>query len=244
MIVRHWMQTNPMTIPSDTLVSEAKRLLSDNNLHALPVVEQGRLRGLVTRANMLRMGHFVLRTQSTDEFNFFVNRLKVRDVMVRNPATVQIDDTMDHCLLKGQERGVAQFPVMDGEEVVGIISANEIFQLAAHCMGAWERRSGLTLAPLKLEPGVLGRIADVAVAAGAELQAIYPVSRHDKPDQEGIQEKTVILRFHAKEIDEVAAALAQAGFPVLESAAARESGPPGEPAGTSTLESTAGTRMQ
>ncbi|MFH1870452.1 MAG: CBS domain-containing protein [Pseudomonadota bacterium] len=135
------MKTNPMTIPSDTLVSEAKRLLSINNLPALPVVENGRLRGLVTRANLLRMGHFVLRTQSTDEFNFFVNRLKVRDVTVRNSATVQSDDTMEHCLLKGQNLGTAQFPVMDGEEVVGIISAKEIFQLAAHCLGAWEQRS-------------------------------------------------------------------------------------------------------
>lgn len=234
MIVRHWMQTNPMTIPSDTLVSEAKRLLSDNNLHALPVVDRGRLRGLVTRANMLRMGHFVLRTQSTDEFNFFVNRLKVRDVMVRNPATVQIDDTMEHCLLKGQERGVAQFPVMEGEEVVGVISANEIFQLAAHCMGAWERRSGVTLAPLKLGPGVLGKIADVAVAAGAELQAIYPVGRHEKSAGEGMEEKTVILRFHAKEVGEVVAALTKAGFPVLESAATRGATTPETQAGAST----------
>lgn len=221
MIVRHWMQTNPMTIPSDTLVSEAKRLLSDNNLHALPVVDHGRLRGLVTRANMLRMGHFVLRTQSTDEFNFFANRLRVRDVMVRNPATVQIDETMEHCLLKGQECGVAQFPVMDGDAVVGIISANEIFQLAAHCMGAWERRSGVTLAPLKLGPGVLGRIADVAEAAGAELQAIYPVGRHSKPDGQGNEEKTVILRFHAEDVGAVVSALASEGFPVLEAAPTR-----------------------
>lgn len=223
MIVRHWMQTNPLTVPSDTLVSEAKRLLSDNNLHALPVVNNGRLRGLVTRANMLRMGHFVLRTQSPDEFSFFVNRLKVRDVMVRNPITVQIDDTMEHCLIKGQEKGVAQFPVMDGENVVGIISANEIFQLAAHCMGAWERRSGVTLAPLKLGPGVLGRIADVAQAAGADLQAIYPVGRHDHPSGDGVQEKTVILRFHAKDVDAVVAALAKAGFLIIESGVARAS---------------------
>ena len=79
MIVRHWMQAHPMTIPSPTLVSEAKRLLSENNLHALPVVDDGRLRGLVTRANLLRMGAFVLRTQDPDEFNYFVLRLRVRD---------------------------------------------------------------------------------------------------------------------------------------------------------------------
>ena len=34
MMVRNWMQANPMTIPSDTLVSDAKRLLSEHNLLA------------------------------------------------------------------------------------------------------------------------------------------------------------------------------------------------------------------
>ena len=55
---------------------------------------------------------------------------------------------MEQCLLRGQELGVAQFAVVDGEHVVGVISADEIFQLAAHSLGAWERRSGVTLAPL------------------------------------------------------------------------------------------------
>src|SRR6266568_7894815 len=124
MLVRNWMQVNPMTVPGTMLVSEAKRILSENNLHALPVVDNGKLRGLVTRANLLRMGHFVLRTQDPDEFNFFVTRLKVKDIMVRNPATVQASDTMEHCLMLGRQLGVAQFPVLDGNELVGVISAN------------------------------------------------------------------------------------------------------------------------
>ncbi|MBI4985008.1 MAG: CBS domain-containing protein [Rhodocyclales bacterium] len=216
MIVGNWMQKQPMTIGGDMLVSEAKRLLSENKLHALPVVDAaGRLRGLVTRANLLRMGHFVLRTQSSDEFSYFVNRLRVRDVMVRNPATVAVGDTVEEALRMGRELGVAQFPVMDGGQVVGMISANEIFQLAAHCVGAWERRNGITLAPLRLGPGVLGRIADVAEAAGAVLQAIYPVGRPHKDD--AAEEKTVILRFHAADRTAVVAALEAAGFAVAES---------------------------
>lgn len=139
MIVRKWMQANPMTIPSDTLVSEAKRLLLEHQLHALPVVDQGRLRGLVTRANMMRMGHFVMRKQDPDEYNFFVNRLRVRDVMVRNPATISDEDSMEECLRLGRELQVAQFPVLHGEQVVGIITANEIFQLAAHCLSKWDQ---------------------------------------------------------------------------------------------------------
>ncbi|TAN54949.1 MAG: CBS domain-containing protein [Betaproteobacteria bacterium] len=217
MRVRNWMQANPMTIPGDMLVSEAKRLLSENNLHALPVVEGGRLRGLVTRANLLRTGHFVLRTQSPAEFDYFVTRLKVKDIMVRNPATVQGSDTMEQCLRKGQELGVAQFPVVEGEQVVGVISANEIFQLAAHCLGAWERRSGVTLAPVELGPGVLGRIADVAEAAGAVLQALYPIGRHDGHADSGYPEKKVIIRFHAADMAAVIHALEAAGFPVIES---------------------------
>jgi acetoin utilization protein AcuB len=216
MIVRNWMQTSPITIPSDTLVSEAKRLLSDENLHALAVVDNGQLRGLMTRANMLRLGHFVLRTQNPDEFNFFVTRLKVRDVMVRNPVTLQDDDTMEYCLQKGMELGIAQFPVMEGGQVVGIISAKEVFRLAAHLMGAWERRTGVTLAPVKLGPGVLGMIADVVENAGAVLQAIYPLRHHEKEEPDAYPEKKVILRFRADDVDTIVAALEAAGFPVSE----------------------------
>jgi phenol phosphorylase subunit delta gamma len=214
MLVRNWMRQNPMTVASDMLVSEAKRLMSENNLHALPVVDHGRLRGLVTRANLLRIGHFVLRTQNQAEMDYFLTRLKVKDIMVRNPATMQASDTMEYCLHKGQELGVAQFPVLDGERVVGVISANEIFRLAAHFLGAWEQRSGVTLAPVRLGPGVIGRIADVVEAAGAVLQAIYPIGHHDRDGDDA--EKKVIVRFHAPDIAAVLRALEAAGFVVIE----------------------------
>ena len=138
MLVRDWMKTTPTKISSDTLVTEAKRLLIDNNLNAVLVVDNERLRGLITRHNIMRMGHYVMRTQNADEVSFFVNRLKVRDIMVRRPATVQADDTIRQCLRYGNELMVAQFPVLEGDQVVGIISAKEIFQLAAHFAGALE----------------------------------------------------------------------------------------------------------
>jgi acetoin utilization protein AcuB len=217
MIVRNWMQVNPMTIASAMLVSEAKRVLSENHLHALPVVDDGRLRGLVTRANLLRMGQFVTSTQDPDEFNYFVTRLRVRDVMVRNPETVRATDTMEHCLRKGQQLGVAQFPVLDGEQVVGVISANEIFQIAAHFVGALDNCSSVTLGPVRLGPGVLGRIADIAESTGAVLQALSPVSaRQDARLEGGNPERKVIVRFDGGDARSVAGALEAARFPVIE----------------------------
>jgi acetoin utilization protein AcuB len=217
MIVRNWMRANPMVIGSDTLLSEAKRVLTENNLHGLPVVDDGRLRGLITRANCLRAAHFALRTQDTDELNFFSNRLKVKDLMVRNPATIEANDTMEHCLRLGQELGVAQFPVMDQGQVVGMISANEIFSLAAHFLGAWEKRSGVTLAPIELRPGLIGRITDITEAAGAEVQAIYPIGKPEDINPQDHHRKKVIIRFHCPDTRNVVKALENAGFPVLES---------------------------
>ncbi len=215
LIVRDWMQAEPMTIPGDTLVSEAKRLISENNLHALPVVDGTRLRGLVTRANLLRMGHFVLRTQNPDEFNFFVTRLKVRDVMVRNPATVQADDTMEHCLQLGRQLGVAQFPVLDGAALVGVISANEIFALAAHCLAdrphheapaADLRRSGFGDPRLSESTGVV------------ELQSMRPVVSARSLIDDRDPDTEMVLRVSSRDTAAVLRALENAGFPVARAA--------------------------
>ena len=141
LLVRDWMKKTPTKIPSETLVTEAKRLLIDNNLNAVLVVDGERLRGLITRHNIMRMSHYVMRTQNADEVSFFVDRLKVRDIMVRKPATVQADDTIRQCLKYGNELMVAQFPVLEGEQVVGIISAKDIFQQAANFASALNEAS-------------------------------------------------------------------------------------------------------
>lgn len=213
MIVRNWMKPTPVTVTGETLLSEANRIFSETSVQGLPVVEDGRLRGLLTRTNCLRAAHHVARAQSPDEFAFFSTRLRVRDLMVRNPATVQANDTMEHVLQTGQELQVGQFPVMDKGEVVGLISANEIFAMAAHFLGAFERRSGVTLAPMAIEPGTIGRVTDLVEGTGAEVVAIYPIGSGKQP----VLLKKLIVRFHGQSVATVTAALERAGFSVIES---------------------------
>jgi acetoin utilization protein AcuB len=217
------MKPNPIVVNSDTLLSEAKRIITANNLHALPVVDDNKLRGMITRVSCLRAAQQVALTQNADEFEFFANRLKVKDIMVRNPATMDANDTMEHCLERGRDLGVAQFPVMDDGEVVGVISANEIFNLAAHFLGAWEKRSGVTLAPMEMKPGTIGKIADAVESTGAVLQAIYPISTNTVLRETKSNERKVIVRFHFDDIDRVVKALADAGYETIESVQADHS---------------------
>ena len=208
--VREWMQTDPLTTTGDTLVSEAKRLLSEHRLHVLPVVDGGRLRGLVTRANLLRMGLFVSHTQDPDEFNFFVTRLQVKDIMVRKPATVQAGDTMEQCLALGRRLGVAQFPVLDGNRLVGVISANEIFQLAAHCLADAHRHGEAGAAPGLWLATAQGEERAPAPATPARAEPAGPQSE-------------LLLRFSTRNAAGVLSALQSAGFVLDRSAQAAAS---------------------
>jgi len=210
MIVRNWMQANPLTVTSDTLVTKAKRLLVEKNLRALPVVDDGRLRGLITRVSCLRAAEHVARTEDVHEFNYFTNRLKVRDLMVRTPVTVSSGDTMEQCLRLGQENRTSQFPVMEGGRVVGLISAAEVFYFAAQVMGVWQNWSGITLAAMTIEPGTLGRIAAIVEATGAAIQSLMSVGDN------GMAERRIVIRFTADSPEAVAQALTDAGYAVLE----------------------------
>jgi phenol phosphorylase subunit delta gamma len=211
MKVGNWMTPNPITVEGDILLSDAKRMLAENNLHAIPVVEDGRLRGLITRANCMRAAQFVSRTQGANEFEYFSKRLKVKDLMVRRPATVNIDDTMESTLHKGQDLRVGQFPVLDGDQVVGIISASEVFKLTAHLLGAWEHWGGISIGPMDVGPETLRRIAEIIEEHDAIIYSLFAVIDGDK------KPNRVVVRLETNDLDEIAANLQRQGFNVMES---------------------------
>lgn len=210
MIIRNWMRRDPVTVGEDTLVSEANRIINENHLRCLPVIDgRGRLRGLVTRKMCLRAAENAMRSQDAFELQYFTGRLKVKDIMVRKPKTVDADATMESCLLRGQEERVSQFPVIEGDQVVGLISATEIFGLAAHMMGVWESWCGITLEPTAVESGTLGTVARVVEGTGATLKSMITIGTGSEP-------RRVIIRLVSADIDMVAQAVEAAGYRILE----------------------------
>lgn len=210
MIVRNWMRPSPTTIEGGMLLAAAYRIFSDQSVRAVPVVENGALRGLLTRAHCLRAAENVARTQDNYEFGYFTNKLKVKDIMVRNPATIEASDTMEYCMRIGQEDGKSQFPVLDNGKVVGIITATEIFSMAAQLIGAWDDSSGVTLQTATINPEDMTRIATIVDEGGARLQSIYPLSK------EGEKHRRIVVRFETDKLDAMVKMFENEGFAVLE----------------------------
>lgn len=211
MIVRNWMNPTPITVNSDTLVSKANRVLVEQNVRAVPVVDDGRLRGVLTRVCCLRTAELVTRTEDPFEFDYLANRLKVKDVMVRSPQTVDIDDPIGSCLRRGREGNIGQFPVMDGDNVAGLVSASEVMSLAVELLGAMRDLSSISIGPTAIEPGTLADIAQRVDATGATLEAIFTVARKEDSGQ-----RRVVVNFSGAPIRAVIDAVTEAGYRVFE----------------------------
>ena len=145
MIIKNWMHKNPVTISSEASASDAGNLLDEKKLPFIPVVDAGKLRGILTRRDLREAASCATATQSIHEVNYFNTRLKVKDLMIRMPLTLSVDDTVETALARGRQFGRSFFPVMDGGNLVGTISGRDITAAFHQILGVSQKLSGVTV---------------------------------------------------------------------------------------------------
>lgn len=210
MFVKNWMQSHQATISSDALAVEAVMIIRQQDLKMLPVVDEGRLRGVVHRRDLSDAAQAVSGSGDLCEMNYFCNKLKVKDVMVRMPVTVSIDDTVEDILIKGKEMMMSTFPVMDGDEVVGVVSDREIFVTLFKLLEAGEKRTRITLFDVELEKGTLARILQTVDDNGGIARAVFTVPETDNG------KVRVVLRVETDGPEKIVNALTDLGYKILE----------------------------
>ena len=210
MLIKNWMLPHQYSISSDAPATEAAILIGEHNLKMLPVVDEGRLRGVVHRRDLSEAAMCVSGSGDACEMNYFCNKLKVKDLMVRMPATVNVNDTVEDTLIKGRELTMSTFPVIDEDQVVGVVSDREIFVTLFKLLEAGIDRARVTLAEVTLEKGTLSEILNIVDETGATARAIFTVA-------EGTNDKVrVVLRAESSDPEAVRKALEERGFKVLE----------------------------
>ena len=120
--IGQFMTTDLFTVRPDDLIDLAASLMDWRHIRHVPVEDdQGRLVGLVTHRNLLR----VLSAGPRKE------NITVRDVMVPNPVTVSpMTPTLD-AIQKMRERKIGCLPVVDTEQLVGIVTSYDFLEASA-----------------------------------------------------------------------------------------------------------------
>lgn len=161
MFVREWMTHNPKVIPSKTPVMEAMQLLREGGFRRLPVVDGGKLVGIVTDRDLKEATPSKATTLSVYELNYLLSKLTVKDVMQSPVLTVAPDDPIEKAALIMEEHKVSGLPVLEGGAVVGILTITDMLKTFVSVLGLREGGTRVTVM-LPDEPGVLARVAEVA----------------------------------------------------------------------------------
>lgn len=109
-------QQHLITAPGSTTVIEAARLMRENHVGAVMVVEDGRLAGVFTERDAL----FRVIAEGRD-----VQTAQLADVMTRNPQTIHPDKPFPDALHVMYEGGFRHVPVVEDGRPVGMISARD-----------------------------------------------------------------------------------------------------------------------
>jgi CBS domain-containing protein len=127
--VRDWMTPTPVTVGPKTTLPEAHKLMMDRDFRRLPVVDHGKLIGIVTLGDVREAGPSSATTLSIFELNYLLAQLTVDKIMTHNPVTVSPDATIRDAAKLMLQHEVGALPVVEGDQLVGIITESDIFRL-------------------------------------------------------------------------------------------------------------------
>ncbi len=173
MYVKTRMTANPYTVTPDTSVTDAYALLRKHNIRRLPVVEKGKLVGIVTDRELQKVSPSTATSLSIVEVNYLLSKTKVKDAMSRAPLiTIGEDSLLEEAAVLMQDNKIGALPVVNrGGKLVGIITETNIFDAFTDLMGIRERGTRITV-EAEDAPGKLSDVARIISSFGVNIGRI------------------------------------------------------------------------
>ena len=172
MLVKDRMTAQPLVVATpDTPVTEAQRLMQDNNLRHLPVVvERDRLVGLLTRETMLQAVPWSAASLSALETQYVLSKIKVNKVMIEDVITTTEDVPVEEAARVRVDRKVGCLPVVRDGKLAGIITDIDLLATTMEMLGA--RRPGLRLSVMvPYRVGEIARLSEAIAQIGGNVTA-------------------------------------------------------------------------
>lgn len=109
--------SNVWSVTPDSSVFEALKLMADKNVGALLVMNDGKLRGILSERDYARK--VILLGKSSHE-------LAVRDIMSDKVVCVGPQQTVDECMALMSSKRIRHLPVLANGQVVGVLSIGDL----------------------------------------------------------------------------------------------------------------------
>ncbi|BDD03409.1 CBS domain-containing protein [Aureibacter tunicatorum] len=118
-----------ITISPSSSLEEVEATFLKNKIRHLPVVENGKLVGIISLTDLQRISF--VNNFGDDEGavdTVIYNLLTLDQVMIKKPVTVQQDQTIKEAAEILASHEFHALPVMDGEKVVGIVTTTDLIK--------------------------------------------------------------------------------------------------------------------
>jgi len=206
MFVSTRMTANPFTVSPDDSVPDAAAVMKQHNVRHLPVVSGGKVVGVVSKGDIAAASPSAATSLSASEITYLVSKLKVAKVMSHPAITIAPGALLEEAAVLMRDNKIEMLPVVDGDELVGVITESAIFDAFIELLGFREHGTRLTLEALD-EPGVLAKVGETIAAHRANIGhiAVY----------RGEPKSTVLIGVNTTNTDDLEAGLTAQGFTIL-----------------------------
>ncbi len=173
MRIKDMMTRDPITVQPETLVMEARKIMKENKIRRLPVIEKGRLVGIVTKYDLLEASPSSATSLSVYELNYLLAKLKVKEIMTRAPVTVTPDTPFEEALRIGQEKKIGSFPVVEKGKLVGITTESDIIRCLIETLGIGKEGSRVTIVASEGNLEELDRMVSIIKSHGFNVSGMF-----------------------------------------------------------------------
>jgi len=175
MLVKNWMSKEVISVDASEAMKDANQLLREHKIRMLPVMDKGKLVGVVTDRDLKRASASDANALDVYELLYLLSKIRVREIMTQDPVTVPPDFTVEETaeiLLKHKISGV---PVVDSDAVVGVITQSDIFRAMIRLTGLKMR--GIQFAfQIPEEPGWIQTLSEIIRRYGGRMVSLLSCS--------------------------------------------------------------------
>jgi len=132
MTIEKAMSSTVVTIDADDTLLHATRMMKDNKIKHLPVVDRsGSLVGIVTDRDLKKASASDATTLEVHELLYLLDKVTIQTIMSKNVVTVDKGTPLKQAALLMVDKGIGCLPVMDGKQLVGIVTRTDVLRYFA-----------------------------------------------------------------------------------------------------------------